>query len=308
VLRSLQCMPHDHSHEHSSGGQGRAFAIGVVLNTAFVAAEAVGGLATNSVALLADAAHNLGDVLGLLLAWGAAWLARRPPSRRRTYGWGRSTIYAALANAAVLLISVGAIGVEAIRRILTPEPVLTLPVAVIAAAGIVVNGVTALMFARGRHHDLNLRAAFLHMAGDAGLSAGVVVAAIVIGATGWLRLDPAVSLLIAAVITWTTWGLLRESIDLSMDAVPDTVSREAVHDYLTGLPGVREVHDLHIWGLSTTETALTAHLVCDAETGSGRLHDVTDELSHRFGIGHATLQVETASEAALCRLRPHHVV
>lgn len=305
-------MPHDHVHDHArdhaEGGRGWQFAIGVGLNTGFVAAEVIGGLAANSVALLADAAHNLGDVLGLLLAWGAAVLARRPPSRRRTYGWGRTTIYAALINAAVLLISVGAIGVEAIRRLLTPEPIEVVPVAAIAAAGIMINGITAWLFARGREHDLNLRAAFAHMAGDAGLSAGVVVAAVVIGATGWLRLDPAVSLVIALVITWATWSLLREAIGLAMDAVPEGVSREEVNRFLAGLPGVREVHDLHIWGLSTTDTALTAHLVCDQMAGSCCLSDVTHALAERFGIGHVTVQIESASEAEMCRLRPHTVV
>lgn len=302
-------MPHDHSHhDHGEAGHGRAFAVGVALNAGFVIVEVIGGLAANSVALLADAAHNLGDVAGLLLAWGAAWLGQRPPSRRRTYGWGRSSIYAALANAALLLISVGAIGVEAIRRLVHPEPVETLPVALIAGAGILVNGATAWLFARGRAHDLNLRAAFTHMAADAGLSGGVVVAAVVIGLTGWLRLDPAVSLGLAAVITWTTWDLLRESIDLAMDAVPEGVSREAVQGYLAGLPGVVEVHDLHIWGLSTTETALTAHLVCDNDADPQHLPDLSAELQARFGIGHATVQIETDREAAACRLRPHDVV
>jgi cobalt-zinc-cadmium efflux system protein len=300
-------MSHDH-HPDAPEGHGRAFVIGVALNTGFVAAEVVGGLAANSMALLADAAHNLGDVLGLLLAWGATWLGRRPPSWRRTYGWGRTSIYAALANAVVLLISIGAIGVEAIRRLLSPRPVTVLPVAVIAAIGVLINGATAWLFAHGRARDLNLRAIFLHMAGDAGLSAAVVLAAIVIGATGWIQLDPVVSLVISAVIVWSTWELLRESIDLAMDAVPDSISREAVQEYLAGLPGVQEVHDLHIWGLSTTETALTAHLVCDIPPDSGTVSVITAELESRFAIGHSTVQIETASEAARCRLRPHHVV
>lgn len=299
---------HDHAHHHAEGGRGWQFAIGVTLNTGFVAAEVIGGLTANSVALLADAAHNLGDVLGLLLAWGAAVLARQPPSRRRTYGWGRGTIYAALINAVVLLISVGAIGVEGIRRLLTPEPIDVMPVAAIAAAGIAVNGITAWLFARGREHDLNLRAAFMHMAADAGLSAGVVVAAIVIGATGWLQLDPAVSLVIAVVITLATWSLLREAIGLAMDSVPEGVSRDEVNQFLAEWPGVREVHDLHIWGLSTTDTALTAHLVWDDAAGACCLPDVTHALAERFGIGHVTVQIESASEAEACRLRPHDVV
>ncbi len=302
-------MPHDHHHHPESGGNHDwAFAIGAALNTAFVAAEVLGGLAGHSVALLADAVHNLGDVLGLLLAWAASWLGQRPPTRRRTYGWGRSSILAALINAAVLLISVGAIGVEAIRRLVSPEPIATLVVIAIAAAGILVNGATALLFARGRTGDLNLRATFVHMASDAGLSAGVVAAAVLIRFTGWLWPDPVVSLLLVAAITIGTWRLLRESIDLAMDAVPEGVSRQEVQDYLAGLPGVVEIHDLHIWGLSTTETALTAHLVCQGTVDDRRLHELSVQLRERFGIGHTTVQVETETDAELCRLRPDHVI
>ncbi len=302
---------HDHPHDHDAHAPvpaGRAFAVGVALNAGFVLAEVAGGLAANSVALLADAVHNLGDVLGLLLAWAAAWLGRRPPAARRTYGWGRSSILAALVNAAVLLISVGAIGVEAVRRLASPQPVATLPVIVIAGAGIVINGVTALLFAHGRAHDLNIRATFMHMTSDAGLSFGVVVAAVLIRITHWLWLDPAASLALVVVITWGTWGLLRESVDLAMDAVPEGVSREAVQDYLAGLPGVVEVHDLHIWALSTTETALTAHLVCRDDVDRRRLHELSAELRARFGIGHSTVQTETGTEAELCRLRPDNVI
>ena len=259
-------------------------------------------------ALLSDAAHNLGDVLGLLLAWGAAWLARRPPTTRRTYGWGRSSILAALVNATILLIGVGAIAVEAVRRLIEPQPVAETTVILVAAAGIVVNGVTALMFLRGRGADINIRAQFLHMAADAAVSLGVVVAGVLILLTGWLWLDPLVSLGIGVVIVVTTWGLLRESVALAMDAVPGGVERDDVQDYLASLPGVVEVHDLHIWGLSTTETALTVHLVCDGDTNERKLHDVTHELRDRFGIGHATLQIESDSDAELCRLRPQHVV
>lgn len=299
---------HDHSGDHDMDRRGPAFAVGVALNAAFVVAEAAGGLTANSMALLADAIHNLGDVLGLLLAWGATWLGRLPPADRRTYGWGRSSILAALVNATVLLISVGAIGVEAIRRLIWPQPVATLPVIAIAGAGIVINGATALLFARGRARDLNIRAAFLHMASDAGLSFGVVVAAVLIRVTHWLWLDPAASLMLVVTITLGTWGLLRESVDLAMDAVPEGVSRQEVQDYLAGLPGVTEVHDLHIWALSTTETALTAHLVCGDDVDRGRLQELSAELHSHFGIGHATVQVETVREAELCRLRPDHVV
>ncbi|MGP0003228.1 MAG: cation diffusion facilitator family transporter [Acetobacteraceae bacterium] len=299
---------HDHGHHHSPHGHDRAFAIGTALNLGFVMAEIAFGLLANSMALLADAAHNFGDVLGLLLGWGAAWLARRPPTRRRTYGWGRSSILAALLNATILLIGVGAIGVEAVHRLLAPEPVREGTVILVAAAGILINGATALLFLQGRGHDINVRAQFVHMAADAGVSAGVVLAGLLILLTGWGWLDPAASLAIGVVIVATTWGLLRESIDLAMDAVPGGVAQEAVQDYLASVPGVLEVHDLHIWGLSTTQTALTAHLVCADPSAERTLHDVTTELRDRFGIGHATLQIENDTDAELCRLRPHDVV
>jgi cobalt-zinc-cadmium efflux system protein len=311
---------HDHGHDHGGHGHGgghghhhhgpanydRAFAVGVILNTGFVAAELVFGLAANSMSLLADAAHNLGDVLGLLLAWGAAWLARRPPTARRTFGYGRSSILAALINATVLLIGVGAIGVEAVQRLFAPQPVGEMTVVVVAAIGILINGATALMFMRGRENDLNIRGAFLHMASDAVVSLGVVIAALLIRATGWLWIDPVTSLAIVVVITLGTWGLLRDSVDLAMDAVPGGVAPQAVRDYLAAQPGVSEVHDLHIWGLSTTETALTVHLVCDGT--AARPHSMALELRERFGIGHATVQVETHEDAELCRLRSDSVV
>jgi cobalt-zinc-cadmium efflux system protein len=281
----------------------------VALNGGFVIAEVAFGLAANSMALLSDAAHNFGDVLALLLAWGAAWLGRRPPSAHRTYGWGRSSVLVALVNAAVLLIGVGAIGVEAIHRLLTPEPVATATVMAVAAAGILVNGGSALLFMRDRASDLNVRAQFMHLAADAVVSAGVVIAALAMRATGWLWLDPLTSLAIALVIAVATWGLLRDSIDLAMDAVPGGVAQADVQDFLAGLPGVIEVHDLHIWALSTTDVALTAHLVCgEAASDERRLHELHAELRRRFGIGHATLQIETDTDAALCRLRPHDVV
>jgi cobalt-zinc-cadmium efflux system protein len=287
----------------------RAFAIGALLNAAFVIAEVVFGLAANSMALLSDAVHNLGDVLALLLAWAAAWLSRRPPSPYRTYGWGRSSVLAALINAVVLLVGIGGIGVEAIRRLIAPEPVDEMIVMAIAAAGIVINGGTALLFLRDRASDLNLRAQFLHLGSDALVSAGVMLAALVVRMTGWFWLDPATSLVIAVVIAVGTWGLLRDSVDLAMDAVPGHVGHAEVRAFLSALPGVTEVHDLHIWGLSTTEVALTAHLVyADGHTGQRRLHDVQTEMQHRFGIGHATFQIESHEDAVACRLRPHDVV
>ena len=285
-----------------------AFAVGAAVNMAFVVAEAVFGLTANSVALVADAAHNLGDVLALLLAWAAAWLTRRPPTARRTYGWGRSSILAALVNAAVLLIGVGAIGVEAIRRLLEPEPIASGIVMAVAAAGIVVNGGTALLFMRGRDGDLNVRAQFQHLAGDALVSFAVVLAALAIRLTGLTWLDPLASLGVVVVIVAGTWTTLRESLDLSLDAVPARITKQAVNDWLGALPGVREVHDLHIWGLSTTETALTAHLVCDTETAQRDLHALATALHEQFHIGHTTIQIETETDAAVCRLRPAGVV
>lgn len=305
-----------HGHHHGPADFGTAFAIGAALNAGFVGAEVVFGLAANSVALLADAAHNLGDVLALLLSWGAASLGRRLPSQRRTYGWGRSTILAALLNAAVLLVGVGAIGVAALQRFGDPQPVAGMTVMIVAACGILVNGFTAWLFARGQA-DLNIRAAFLHMLADAAVSAGVVLAALAIMRTGWHWIDPAVSLVIATVIAVSTWGVLRDAVNLSVDGVPAGIAHADVQAVLRDLPGVSEVHDLHIWGLSTTETALTAHLVrnSDSDTTQARPSDdqalilrANAELQERFGIGHVTLQVESQALAIACRLRPDHVV
>jgi cobalt-zinc-cadmium efflux system protein len=311
--------PHDHAHDHDhqhghdhghghGAAFGVAFAVGTALNVALVAGQVGVGLIAHSVALLADAAHNFGDVLALLLAWGAAALGLRMPSRRRTYGWGRTSILAALINAIVLLVSIGAIAVEALHRFAAPAPVAGGLVMAVAAAGIVVNGVTAWLFSRGQG-DLNIRAAFLHMAADAAVSAGVLVAALAIVLTGATWIDPAASLLVAAVIGVSTWGLLRDATNLALDGVPWRISPGDVEAYLAGLPGVLEVHDLHIWGLSTTDVALTAHLVCtDPATGQALLPDAAASLAGRFGISHATLQVESAEFAAACRLRPAHVV
>ena len=302
---------HSHDHHHARGHHhpaparmDAAFAIGAACNMAFVLAEASFGLLANSVALIADAAHNLGDVLALLLAWGAAWLTRRPPTARRTYGWGRSSILAALINAAVLLIGVGAIGIEAIRRLLEPQQVESGIVMAVAAAGILVNGGTALLFMRGRGSDLNIKAQFQHLAGDALVSVAVVLAALAIRVTGLAWLDPLASLGVVVVIVAGTWSTLRESLDLSLDAVPARLTQQEVSDWLAALPGVREVHDLHIWGLSTTETALTAHLVCESSGAERRLDELAAALNERFRIGHATLQIETETEAYACRLRP----
>lgn len=297
-------------HHHAPASFGRAFAIGTALNAAFVAAQVFYGLAAHSVALLADAVHNLGDVLGLLIAWGAATLARRAPTLARTYGWGRGTILASLTNAVVLLLGCGAIAVEAVQRFGNPAPVGGTTVMWVAALGILINGGTALLFMRGSKGDLNVRGAFLHMASDAVVSVGVVVSGLVISLTGWLWLDPATSLAIVAVITIGTWGLLRDSANLAMDAVPDGIDVAKVEAALGRLPGVTEVHDLHVWGLSTTETALTAHLVVDADgfAPPGTLRTACELVRKEFGIGHATFQVETPDVAVACELRSAAVV
>lgn len=285
-----------------------AFALGTTLNLGFVLVEAIYGVLAHSMALVADAGHNFGDVLGLLMAWTASVLARRGPTQRYTYGLGRGTILAALLNAALLLIAVGAITVEGVRRLIWPEPVGDVAVMVVAAVGIVVNGATALLFAAGRRGDVNLRATFLHMASDALVSAGVVVAAAVIALTGWVRLDPIVSIAIAGVILAGTWNVLGETLGLSLDAVPAGIEPEEVRFYLVGLPGVSRVHDLHIWPMSTTETALTAHLVMPGEHPGDRfIAAACHELAHRFGIGHSTLQIEL-DEGVVCALEPDHVI
>lgn len=300
---------HHGHHHHAPKDFGRAFAIGTALNLGFVVVEATAGLVTHSLALLADAGHNLSDVLGLLMAWGAVVLAKRAPSARRTYGLRKGTILASLANAALLLIAVGAIAWEAVRRFAAPEPIQTGPVMVVAAVGIAINTATALMFMRGSKEDLNVRGAFLHMAADAAVSAGVVLAALAMTFTGWLWLDPVVSLLIVAVIVLGTWGLLRDSLDLALDAAPRGVDTAKVRDWLAARPGVSEVHDLHIWAMSTTETAMTAHVVRPLDEGHDQfLHDACAELASKFNIGHVTIQVETSGGAHSCRLAPADVV
>jgi cobalt-zinc-cadmium efflux system protein len=307
---------HDHEHHHGPSGHGgapahfgRAFALGVGLNVAYVLAEAFWGLAAHSVALLADAGHNLGDVVGLLGAWLAAWLSLKRPGGPYTYGLRRASILAALANAILLLVVTGGIAWEAIQRVLVPEPTGGFVIVAVALGGVVINGLTAALFLSGRKGDLNVRAAFLHMAADTSLSLGVAVAGAVILLTGWLWVDPAVSLAISVVIVLSTWSLLREAVNLSLDAVPPGIDQEQVGAYLRSLPGVSEVHDLHIWGMSTVETALTAHLVReDAAADSDLLQRITRDVRERFGIGHATVQLETPETARRCELRPDHVI
>jgi cobalt-zinc-cadmium efflux system protein len=304
---------HHHSHAHGHAGHshapdsfGRAFAIGVALNTTIVVAQLVFGYIANSLALIADAVHNFSDVIGLLLAWGGAWLAGRRPTQQHTYGYRRASILAALINAGLLLFAVGGITVEAIRRFADNSAVASQTVIYVAILGIVVNGATALLFMRGRHGDLNIRGAYLHMVADAGVSFGVVLAALLILWTGWLWIDPAISLGIAAAVLASGWGLARDSINLALDGVPRGIDLATVEQYLRNCDGVIEVHDLHIWAMSTNETALTAHLVRPGGLDDAFLGKVCDELSHRFNIAHATLQIEAGSD--VCRLAPAEVV
>lgn len=304
---------HTHNHPDSNGAQAarydRAFAIGVALNAGFVLVEWTFGVLANSLALIADASHNLGDALGLLLAWGAAALARRRPSARFTYGLRSSTILAALANAALLLVITGGIAWEAILRFRNPASIDAPVVIWVAALGILINTATALLFLSGRKQDLNLRGAYLHMAADAAVSLGVVIAGLLTLATGWSWLEPVVSLAIVAVILLGTWGLLRDATRLALHAVPEGVDPVNVRRFLERQPGVEEVHDLHIWGMSTTETAMTAHLVMPGgHPGDAFIAELADRMAQDFGIAHATLQVETGSGAQPCALAPDHVV
>ncbi len=299
---------HEHSHGHSSTHYNRIFVIAVALNLGFVGVEVVYGLLANSLALLADAGHNLSDVLGLSLAWGASVLARREPSPRRTYGLRRSSILAALLNAFLILIAVGAIAWEAIQRLGSPGAVAGQTVIWVAAIGVVINTVSALLFMSGQKEDMNLRGAFLHLASDAAVSLGTVLAGATLLVTGWTWLDPAMSLVISVVILAGTWGLLMDALHLVLDGVPENIEPAAVKDYLVGLPGVIEVHDLHIWAMSTTETALTAHLVIpDGAPGDAFIATTCKALHDQFKIEHATLQIEMG-DGHPCSLAPDHLV
>jgi cobalt-zinc-cadmium efflux system protein len=309
----------DHHHHHAGDEHGahphyqaqiprqigRSFLVAIALNVALVVTEAVYGILAGSMALVADAGHNLSDVLGLTLSLGALILARRKPTNRRTYGLRGTTILASLANAVVLLVVTGGVIWESIRRLLAPQEIAGKTVIVVALIGVVVNGVSAALFTAGRKDDLNLRSAFLHLLSDAGLAFGVAVAAGVMMVTGWRWLDPVVSVALSCFILVSTWDLLKRSLDLVLDAVPEGVDPESVRAYLAGLPGVCEVHDLHIWAMSTTETALTAHLVMPGNSCHPRfLSEVGAELQHRFRIEHATLQVEAPEAPDPCRLAP----
>lgn len=304
---------HGHSHGHAHGhGHGHAhghhhhapadtgdwrYLLGLSVNLVFVAIEFGAGVISNSTALMADAGHNLSDVLGLAMAGGAAWLARRAASSNRTYGYGKATVLAALANAILLIFACGAIAFEAVRRFAEPAPVESGLIMTVAAVGFVINLGTALLFMRDQHSDLNAKGAYLHMMADAAVSIGVVIAGAAIWLTGWALIDPVVSLVIVGVILIGTWGLLRDSVDLALDAAPRGVDVAAVRDAFLALPGVSAVHDLHVWGLSTTETALTAHLVHDRADASALLGQA-QAAARGFGVGHVTLQLEDARSPA----------
>jgi len=293
-----------HDHSHASASFNQAFAVGIALNLSFVGIEAFYGWKIDSLALLADAGHNLSDVAGLVLAWGGALAGNLKPNLRHTYGWKKGSILAAFANALLLLVAMDALGWEAAGRLLSPESKVInegVTIMVVAGIGILVNTVTALLFMKGREHDLNIRGAFLHMAADALVSAGVVVAGALTLWMGWVWLDPVVSLMIAAVIVWGTWSLFRQSLHLLFDGVPDGIDPQAVHDYLSGLPGVLSVPDLHIWALDTKQAAMTAHLVMpDGNANDAFLQDIAETLHERFEITHSTVQVVRQPSSIAC--------
>lgn len=283
----------NHHHHHHAAPMNRAFGFGVLLNLVYVAIEAGYGFYADSLALVTDAGHNLSDVLCLLLAWGASWMAARKANEKHTYGYSRATILASLLSALLLILVVGAIVWEAVSRINNPVPTPGMILIIVAGVGVLINTGTALLFLRGKDHDLNIRGAYLHMAADAAVSLGVVVAGVVILQTGWQWVDPAVSLLIAAVIFYSTWGLLRDSIKLTFDGVPAHIELSKVRKYLLNVSGVMDVHDLHVWAMSTSETALTAHLVmAEMPVSDAVLTQINGELEEQFNISHSTLQIE----------------
>jgi len=298
---------HDHGHSHAPKDFGFTFAVVTALNIALVVVQVAFGILANSVALLADAGHNFGDALALLLAWGAHVMCKATPTPRYTYGFRSASILAALANGVILLVATGAIAWEAIQRFSEADEVAGMTVMVVAALGIVINGISAWLLLAGQAGDLNIRGAFLHLVGDALVSVGVVVAGGLILLTGWHWIDPAASLVISAVIIWSTWGLLRNAVNLSLNAVPHGINPDAVRAYLEGLPGVKCIHDLHIWAMSTTETALTVHLVMPkGQTGDAFLRQLSQDLHTKFEIDHPTVQVEIDGDD--CKLAPDHVI
>jgi len=294
---------HNHDHSHTIGNYNRAFGIGIALNVIFVIIEVVYGLSANSLALLADAGHNLSDVLSLLLAWGAGFLALKKPTQQHTYGFRRVTIMASAISAVLLLAALGGIVVEAVGKLSHPQPSSGIIIIVVAAIGVVINGITALMFMSGQKHDLNIKGAYLHMATDAAVSLGVVVAGFMIMFTGWLWLDPVISLAIVAIVMIGTWSLLRDSLNLSIDGAPKTIDVTQVKELLTGFKQVKQIHDLHIWALSTTEIALTVHLItAQDKIDNELLKQIEHSLHEKFNINHITIQVEQANSDYNCKL------
>jgi cobalt-zinc-cadmium efflux system protein len=292
-----------HNHNHTVKNYNKAFALGVSLNVIFVIIEAFYGIISGSLALVADAGHNLSDVLGLLIAWGASVLATKIPTEKRTYGFRRVTIMASLSSAILLLVALGGIAFEAFDRLSDPHPVEGLVIIVVAAIGVVINTITALLFISGQKQDLNLKGAFLHMAADAAVSLGVVIAGVVIMQTGWLMIDPILSLAIVAIILIGSWGLLRDSVNLSIDAVPKNLNLSEIQQYLAGIECVTQIHDLHVWALSTTETALTAHLVTNQKSFDNLfLQNIQKDLHAKFGIDHPTIQIENEDLENNCQL------
>lgn len=307
---------HEHNHEHTGHHHhhiphsfGKAFAIGIALNLIYIIAESTWGVIANSMALIADAGHNLSDVFALASAWGAAYLSKKSPSTTFTYGYRRTSILASLGNAILLLIVIGGIIWESIERFLHPAPVTGWTVILVALLGVIINGVTALLFQSGQKEDLNIKGAFLHMAYDALLSLAVVLTGVIILFTHWNILDPIISLIVSITIIWGTWSLLKDSITLALDGVPTTINPKAVDAYLRSLPDITDLHDLHIWAMSTTETALTVHLVSTHGYHSDQfLNKVAQELKTRFHIDHSTFQIEQKNDAQFCLLAHHGTV
>lgn len=292
---------HDHSHPHAPRDFSRAFLTGILLNTGFIAAEIIFGLLSGSLALLSDAGHNAGDVLGLALAWGATALAKRRPTERFTYGLQSSSIMAALANAVLLLVATGGIAWEAIERLSAPVSTAGTTVMIVAGIGILINGFTAWLFRRGGAHDLNIRGAYLHMAADAAVSLGVVISGFILLRTGWQWVDPLTSLIVAVLIVVSGWGLLRDSMRMALQAVPPHIDLMDVKTFMLSHAGVADMHDLHIWAMSTTETALSAHIsMKEGYAGDRFLKDITHALEHRFGISHSTIQIELGNCEHAC--------
>ena len=292
-----------HNHNHTVKNYNKAFALGVILNVIFVAIEAYYGIIAGSLALVADAGHNLSDVLGLLITWGASVLATKSPTEKRTYGFRRVTILASLSSAILLLVALGGIAFEAFERLASPQPVEGLIIIIVAAIGVLINTGTALLFISGQKQDLNIKGAFLHMTADAAVSLGVVIAGVVIIQTGWLILDPVLSLIIVIIILISSWGLLRDSVNLSIDAVPKNINIAGIQNYFSGLQCVTQIHDLHVWALSTTETALTVHLVTNQESLDNHfLRNVQRNLFDKFGIDHPTIQIECEDSENDCHL------